>query len=311
MTLPRRILPGTTYLLTRRCAQRTFRFVPRQATTQIFGYCLAVVALRHRIELHAYVCCSNHYHAVLTDSHGNICDFIRDLHSLVARAVNAHQGCWENLWASDKTSLVELDGPQDAMRKLTYVLTNVVKAGLVDTGTKWPGLRSTASDVLLRGGREFERPKRFFRGHDKSPLPKAARIVVTVPPQLRGDDPREFVARLQRAVRSEEERLRGQAKAEGRTFLGTRRVRAQRHTSRPKTRAPRRGRNPTIAACDKHRRIGRLAELSKFRHAYQNARQAWLAETPGPPFPRGTLLLAGYPGVRIEASPGTPHPPPA
>ncbi len=61
MTLPRLILPGSTYLLTRRCAGRTFRFVPRATVTSIFGYCLAVAAARHGILLHCYVCCSNHY----------------------------------------------------------------------------------------------------------------------------------------------------------------------------------------------------------------------------------------------------------
>ena len=39
-------------------------------------------------------------------------------------------------------------------------------------------------------------------------------------------------------------------KAEGRTFLGVRRVKAQRFTNRPKTRAPRRRRNPTVAAVE-------------------------------------------------------------
>ncbi len=311
MTLPRQILPDSTYMLTRRCAGRMFRFVPRPKLKQIFGYCLAVAAERHGILLHAYVVLSSHWHALATDPHGVICDFIRDLHSLIARAVNAHQGRWESLWSSEKTSLVKLDSANDVMRKAEYILTNVVSAGLVDTGTKWPGLRSTAADALRKSGRVFHRPTGFFRGHDKASLPETARIDVVVPPQFGDRSPREFVDRLQEAVRAREQALREQTKSEGRTFLGVRRAKAQRFTSRPKTRAPRRGRNPTIAASDKDRRIALLAALTKFRHRYREARMAWLNGDHGVVFPAGTLQLARYPGVRVQGTPGNPQAPPA
>ena len=41
MTWPRRIVPGTTYLLTRRCTQRRFMLVPRGIVPKLFGYCVA------------------------------------------------------------------------------------------------------------------------------------------------------------------------------------------------------------------------------------------------------------------------------
>ena len=42
MTWPRRIVPGTTYLLTRRCTQRRFMLVPRGIVPKLFGYCVAL-----------------------------------------------------------------------------------------------------------------------------------------------------------------------------------------------------------------------------------------------------------------------------
>ncbi len=311
MTLPRHILPNSTYMISRRCARRMFRLVPNAKVTQIFGYCLAVAAARHGIQLHAYAVCSNHWHSQVTDPHGAICDFLRDLHSLVARAVNAHQGRWENLWSSDKTSLVKLDSRHDVLAKAEYILTNVVAAGLVDTGTKWPGLRSTAADALRTNGRVFERPKGFFRTHDNAPLPETARIDVVVPPQFDELGPREFVERLQRAVRAREQQLREQARAEGRSFLGVRRVKAQRFTSRPKTKAPRRRRNPAIAARDEQRRLALLAALTDFRRRYRDARTAWLLGAPTVVFPAGTYLLARLPGVRVEATSARSRAPPA
>ena len=67
MTYPRRIVPGTTYLLTRRCTQRRFMLVPRSIVPQLFGGCVALAAERHGVLVHAVTVMSNHYHAVVTD----------------------------------------------------------------------------------------------------------------------------------------------------------------------------------------------------------------------------------------------------
>ena len=82
MTWPRRIVPGTTYLLTRRCTQRRFMLVPRGIVPKLFGYCVALAAERHGIQVHAITTMSNHYHAVVTDPHGRIPQFCRDVHNL-------------------------------------------------------------------------------------------------------------------------------------------------------------------------------------------------------------------------------------
>ena len=65
MTCPRRIVPGTTYLLTRRCSH--FMLVPRGIVPELFGHCLALAAERHGVLVHAVTVMSNHYQAVVTD----------------------------------------------------------------------------------------------------------------------------------------------------------------------------------------------------------------------------------------------------
>ncbi len=55
MTAPRRIIAGTTYLVTRRCLDRQFLLRPSKLTNQNFGFLLAVAAQRFDIDLHA--CC--------------------------------------------------------------------------------------------------------------------------------------------------------------------------------------------------------------------------------------------------------------
>ena len=52
MTWPRRFIPGTTYVLTRRCTQRRFMLVPRGIVPKLFGFCVALAAERHGILVH-------------------------------------------------------------------------------------------------------------------------------------------------------------------------------------------------------------------------------------------------------------------
>ncbi len=60
MTQARQIVPGRTYLLTRRTAQRQFLLLPSEVVNQVFLYCLAFAALAYGLEVHAFCVLSNH-----------------------------------------------------------------------------------------------------------------------------------------------------------------------------------------------------------------------------------------------------------
>ena len=99
MTAPRQVLPGTTYLVTRRCTQRQLLLRPSPTIGAIFLYVLAVAARRFGIRVHAFCVLSNHYHLVVTDPGAQLPAFGQYLDSLVARATNASLGRWESFWA--------------------------------------------------------------------------------------------------------------------------------------------------------------------------------------------------------------------
>ena len=92
MSLPREILPNSTYLVTRRCTQRQFLLKPCTVINQIFLYCLALALARTGVVVHAFVVLSNHYHAVVTDPEGKLPEFLAYFHRLVATCVNATLG---------------------------------------------------------------------------------------------------------------------------------------------------------------------------------------------------------------------------
>jgi hypothetical protein len=67
MPLPREVLPGRTYMITRRCTQRQFLLRPDHATNNAFIYCLAVAAERAGVIPLFTAAESNHHHTGIFD----------------------------------------------------------------------------------------------------------------------------------------------------------------------------------------------------------------------------------------------------
>jgi REP element-mobilizing transposase RayT len=296
MTAPRQVLPASTYLVTRRCAQRQFLLKPSPTTSGIFLYVLALAARRYGVQVHAFCVLSNHFHLVVTDPDARLPAFEQYLDSLVARAVNASLGRWESFWSPSSYSAVALVSADDIVSKTAYVLANPVAAGLVRRGSEWPGLW-TAPDEIGEAPRIARRPKTFFRANGH--LPDSAELELSVPPGFASPD--EFRNRLWAALRELEEIARRELQSEGRGFLGAARVLAQRASGRPASGEPRREMKPRIAARDKWKRVEALARLVHFLRAYREAWAALRAGIRDAMFPPGTYQLRIAHGVRCGA----------
>jgi REP element-mobilizing transposase RayT len=291
MSAPRQVLPGASYLVTRRCAQRQFLLRPSNLTNQTFLYVLALAAARYGVEVHAFCVLSNHVHLVVTDPDANLPAFQQFLDGLVARALNASLGRWEAFWAPDTYSAVRLVSPSDIVEKAAYTLANPVEAGLVASGSIWPGLWSAPDRI---GGEAFvvERPKHFF--DPKGGLPDRVTLELTVPPGFASAE--EFRGELLRALEPLEAAARSRHSPRG-GFLGVARVLRQKPFAWPKPGEPRRGLNPRVAGRDKWKRVETLVRLLEFLESY---RAAWAARRDGAAdalFPHGTYLLRVRHGV--------------
>src|SRR5262245_30683877 len=122
MTLPRQVLPGVSYMITRRCTQRQLLLRPDEETNNAFVYCLATAAERYGIEVLFTTAMSNHHHTGIRDPHGNYPEFLAHFHKLLAKCQNALRGRWENLWAAEQASVVRLVDPGDVLDKMIYAL---------------------------------------------------------------------------------------------------------------------------------------------------------------------------------------------
>src|SRR5690349_18809512 len=281
--LPRPILPGTTYLVTRRCTQRQFLLLPSRRTRQVFHYCLAYAAERTGIIVHAVTVMSNHYHLVVTDPLGRLPAFTECLNKLVAKCLNASYGRWENFWSSEPISYVTLLDSDAVIDKIAYTLANPVLAGLVKRGDQWPGLR-----LARPGSHPTKRPPCFFREEGAMPRALSLEIVDPAPDNSNAGDTR---TKIERAVAEREAQARENARREGFRFLGASRVMRQNRFMSPRTREVRRGVSPRIASRNKWLRIEVLSRSADFIRDYRRAFASWRLLDRLAVFPLGTYLM--------------------
>jgi putative transposase len=290
MSLPRQIIPGSTYLVTRRCAQRQFFLLPSEIVEQVFLYCLAIAADRTGVLVHALTLMSNHYHLVATDPQGRIPEFYGLLHALVGRALNAHYGRSENFWSSSPTSCVRLLDSDTILEKIVYTAANPVDAGLVSHGEQWPGVR-----IFTPGQRVLKRPS-FFRAD--GPLPEEATLNIVAAPL----DAASGVAALERivtAVDTRESEIRAEFNSIGKVFIGASRIGTQRITDFARREEMRRDLSPRISCVNKSRLRDSLQLAKQFLVDYNTARRRWPTAGRDALFPVGTYEMVRRYGVAV------------
>ena len=293
MSLPRQVISGRFYMITRRCTQRQFLLRSDEETNNAFLYCLAEAAQRFDIAVLLTCAMSNHHHTVIFDRHGNVPAFTERFHKLLAKCQNALRGRWENLWASEQVCVIHLVEPADVLRKLVYVATNPVKDRLVEKVRHWPGVNGLAA---LLDGRTLEatRPRHFFR--PAGPMPAAVTLTFVLPPEL--GDSQQLRAELRTQVAAVEAAMAAERMCTGARVLGRRMVLRQSWRACPASHEPRRNLRPRLAARNQWARIEAIHRNREFLAAYRDARRCWLAGDPIL-FPVGTYWLRRFAHVPL------------
>jgi putative transposase len=289
MTIPRRVVPGTTYALTRRCLDRRFYMKPGPELTQIYLYALAHAQQKFGVGIHAFAAMSNHLHEDVTDFHGVLPDFMRDLHREVALGAKQLYQIPENVWSAEKPSAVELHGDAAQAEAVMYTLLNPVEAGLVGHASEWPGA------ISLPGMREVEvrRPAIWFADG----RPEVLTLKITPPPSWAGteDGWHEWLAG---ELASREEDIRRKRRKRG--VLGKQRILVQDPFDRPRNPdelAP--SRHPTIATGgDGPLMRAVIFMLREWRRAYREALARWRVDKSAG-FPLGTWWVVQRAGAAL------------
>lgn len=286
MSLPREVPRGRVYLISRRTSERRFFLRPSRKIRQICLFCLAHAASRTGVSIHGFVFLSNHFHLVATDVEARLPEFMHWLDEFIAKCVNAEIGHWEYFWGPGSFSAVHLADDAALVGGLEYCFNNAVSSGLVARMKDWPGAFSTPAD-MARPPRIIQRPEGFFRKN--GPVPETATLELSIPGQLNMT-----LLELERRVEEGEQRLRQEARAEGRGFLGRRRVLKQSPFGRPRTYEERRGIDPRVAAKEREQRADILERMKIFLSAYRDALELYVAGDRDVTFPYGTY------GMRVR-----------
>jgi REP element-mobilizing transposase RayT len=297
------VWPGTRYLVTRRCHDRSFLMVPddkREALKQLIGYALAYCLEKYGLLLHEAVFMSNHYHLVVTDVHGQLPAFKGLFNALVARSVNALRGRSDSFWSGDPPCDVTLESDERLVDRMAYTLANPAQAELVKWGRRWPGFTTWHLDF---GDKlKFRRPKTFF-DPDNHRHPATAELTLVRPaayPKLTDAELREHVRVTTRAREREKHK---QMKAANRRFLGEKAVVQQRWDRSPHRPEDRFGRRPKVSDANKWVRIAALQRNKSWEANYAAARDAFRDGDRDVEFPFGTWALQRWAGVKVATAP--------
>ncbi len=300
MPLPREVLPGRTYMITRRCTQRQFLLRPDSATNNAFVYCLAVAVQRTGVRAIFTAAESNHHHTGIYDPLGTYPDFIEHFHKLLAKCMNSLRGRWENFWSSEQTSVLRLVDPADVLDKMVYALTNPVKDNLVATVNEWPGVN--AFDTIAGGGSiTAARPAHFFR--EDGPMPATVTLTFDRPPGFEGMSHEEFAGMLRNRVGAAETEAEAKRLATGARVLGRQAILDQDWSGSPSSHEPRRELNPRVAAKNKWSRIEALQRNNEFGNGYRKAFEAFRNGIRDVLFPAGTYWLRRFAAAICEPWP--------
>ena len=299
MTLPRQVVPGRDYMITRRCSERRFFLRPDEDTNNAFIYCLALAAKRANVQVIFSVAMSNHHHTGIHDPDGNFPVFTEHFHGLLARCQNAHLGRFENFWSSEATSVVRLVEANDIIEKMTYAFTNPSAADLVDTVEDWPGVATF--DATISGGHiTATRPKHFFR-NDGS-MPEVISLNIARPRGFEDLGQSEWTNLVTDRVRAKEADFRQRRVAQGITVLGREGSLHQNPFDCPPGHAPRFQMSPQVAAKNKWARIEALLRNRSFIEKYRAAFLDHIAGLASAVFPFGTYWMRKIAKVACEAS---------
>ena len=123
MTMPRNLYPDTTLYVTCRAVHRSYRLVPTPLVRKVCTFAFAVVSSRYSekfgMEFYEFEFLSTHYHVLLYDRLGRVCDFLRDLNSMIAKELNSIRGQSGDFFA-DGPGIQTVLGDERVYQKCIY-----------------------------------------------------------------------------------------------------------------------------------------------------------------------------------------------
>lgn len=298
----RRVLPGSTYLVTKKCSDDLLLIVPSPLVNQVLLYLLVLKAIRHGIVIHSYCFMSNHFHLVVTDFRARLPEFMREFLGESSKAIQVVCSSDRPIWSRKRYSAVRLLDLEAAQRKDAYSCENPVRGGLT-LPADWPGITSAS----YRSGETIvaDRPDVYFSKR----RPKRVSIVLTsvaiaFEPDGTTKEERERIAaasdrRIRLLIADGVERCLVALSRRGRSLLGAKGALRESRTKRGARRV--RHLNPRFATRNRVLMSVAIAESRQFEIEHERAKRRFIAGDRTVRFPTGTYGYRKLFGVRVKA----------
>jgi REP element-mobilizing transposase RayT len=321
MSPPRPIEPGTTFFITVRAVNRSFRFVPKPDVVASIDFTFKAMAeqFADKIAIHEYEFLSNHFHLLGTDLTGHLPAFMRELNRALSRQLNALRGIrGSNIEKGYNLCAVDMETGDRAVAHAEYILTQAVSAHLVERATEWKAPNSHvleygvpvtvyrpecglwSNKVAHKDRRASRRSGRArYAGHSKAP--EQATFVLTRPPIMREVSDAELRSLIRDRVKKVEDELIAERKRTGRRVAGWKRVVSRHYLEIPKETEEYFARVPHFSASTPERRAVLAGRRRAFLEAYRVALAAYRQGLRETVFPAGTWLMRLVHNVRCEA----------
>ncbi len=309
MSAPRNLYPDTTVYITIRAIHRSYRLVPKKRVCRVIEYAFAVVSSRYRekwgMKFHEFEFLSTHYHLLVHDPHGRVCDFLQDFNSIVARELNAIRGAGGKFFDGEPGIQTVL-GDEKVLEHCVYTLANAVAAGIVTKTAHWKGFNSLRMSygkkytvkkppIGLWSKKQSHKNRRSSQRSGRaafarlSKLPDEAVLLLDRPgihPNLSDEELR---AKIRENLKTREAEIA--AKRNGKPVLGMKAARQIDWRTVPVEGEELFGRQPTFST-ETHKQRSAMKRLRrKFLRDYRLALARWNAGERDVVFPAGTVRM--------------------
>jgi hypothetical protein len=308
MPRPLRYVPaGSVVEVTARTVGSRFLLRPGPTTNNLVLGVIGRAQHLYGVRIYALAVMSNHLHALLGVEHAaQLAAFMQHVLANIAKEVGRHHRWQGPFWSRRYRSIVVADAESQASR-LSYVLCQGLKEGLIDRADRWPGASTTAA--LMRGrplhGVWYDRSRQLEarrRGARPDPLrtEQVYDVRVSQLPAFTDKPPEEYRRYICETVRQEERDVcADRARAGKTTVLGARRILEQDPHSCPldTDRSP----APLVHAASRVVRAAFRAAYGAFVDAFRSAaaclRQGGAAQFPDGAFPPSWPFVIPKPAV--------------
>ena len=309
MSTPRNLYPDTTLYITVRCVHRSYRLVPKKRVNRLIKYAFAVVSARYRekwgMEFYEFEFLSTHYHLVLFDPFGRVCEFLQAFNSLAGRLLNSVRGTSGKFFA-DNPGIQTVLGDEKVLEHCVYTLANAVAAGIVHKTAHWKGFNSLrmpygkeyvltkprlgiwSTKQVHKHRRSSQRSGRA-RFADRSKVPDTAVLMLDRPKLLPELSDEQLRTKIREDLKVREEKIR--AGREGKPVLGMKAALKIVWWRLPVKGEELFGRNPTFSTQTPEQRRKMKRVRRKFIQDYRLALARWNAGERDVVFPPGTVRM--------------------